>query len=112
MITPTRTRSLGLERFQTSLGTTLVHLAHTAADRTIQAFAHFSLCLRIARERRQLRGFDTRSLKDIGLSRADAHREADRGFWDIPDHRRSPRGDSQHTLNRCPWSGRFADEAN
>ena len=83
MITPTRTRSLGLDR------TTISHLARAAADRAHHAIAYFCLCLRIARERRQLRNFDTRSLKDIGLSRADAQREADRGFWDIPDHRRA-----------------------
>ena len=83
MITPTRTRSLGLDR------TTLMHLARAVVDGARYGIAYFCLCLRIARERRQLRNFDTRSLKDIGLSRADAQREADRGFWDIPEHRRA-----------------------
>ena len=81
MITPTRTRSLGLDR------TALTHFARSAAARALHAIAYFSLCLQIARERHQLRNFDTRALKDIGLSRADAQREADRGFWDIPEHR-------------------------
>ena len=83
MITPTRARSLGLDR------TTLAHFARSVADRALHAIAYFSLCLQVARERRQLRNFDTRALKDIGLSRADAQREADRGFWDIPEHRRT-----------------------
>jgi uncharacterized protein YjiS (DUF1127 family) len=28
-----------------------------------------------------------RSLKDLGLSRADAYREANRPWWELPDHR-------------------------
>jgi uncharacterized protein YjiS (DUF1127 family) len=34
-----------------------------------------------ARERRLLLALDDRSLKDLGLSRADARREAARPFW-------------------------------
>ena len=83
MITSTHTRSADPER------TSLRQHARRAIDRALRAIAYFNLCLRIARERRQLRGFDARTLKDIGLSQADAMREADRGFWDIPDHRRA-----------------------
>ena len=83
MITSTHTRSVDPER------TSLRQHARRAIDRALRAIAYFNLCLRIARERRQLRGFDARTLKDIGLSQADAMREADRGFWDIPDHRRA-----------------------
>ena len=50
--------------------------------------AHFSAtlmaALEVARERRALRRMDAGLLKDIGISRADAHREANRGFCDIP----------------------------
>lgn len=35
-----------------------------------------------ALQRRQLRGLSDRMLKDIGLSRADAEREARRPFWE------------------------------
>lgn len=37
----------------------------------------------VARERRQLRRLDEHALKDIGISRADAEREASRPFWDV-----------------------------
>ena len=36
----------------------------------------------IARQRNQLRRFSEYLAKDIGISRADAEREADRHFWD------------------------------
>lgn len=36
----------------------------------------------IARQRNQLRRFSEYLAKDIGISRADAEREADRPFWD------------------------------
>lgn len=36
----------------------------------------------VARQRRELRGVSDHILKDIGLSRADAIREANRHFWD------------------------------
>lgn len=38
----------------------------------------------LARERRQLAELDERMLKDLGLSRADAEREAGRPFWEVP----------------------------
>lgn len=37
------------------------------------------------RERRQLLALSDATLKDIGVSRADAEREASRRFWDLPD---------------------------
>lgn len=37
----------------------------------------------ITRQRRQLMALDDRALKDIGLSRADACREASRQWWDF-----------------------------
>ena len=39
-------------------------------------------------QRRQLATLSDAMLKDIGLSRADAEREADRPFWDDPLQRR------------------------
>jgi len=36
----------------------------------------------ISRERRQLRRLSEHLAKDIGISRAEAEREADRPFWD------------------------------
>ena len=53
--------------------------------------AHFTAtlmaALEVARERRALRRMDARLLKDIGISRADALRETQRGFWDLPEER-------------------------
>ena len=41
----------------------------------------------VARQRRSLLELDDRLLKDIGITRADAEREASRPFWD-PAHAR------------------------
>lgn len=57
-----------------ALGEYLVHFAH-----------YFLTSLDVARQRRELLSLDERSLKDIGISRADALIEADRDFWDIPE---------------------------
>nr|WP_319250103.1 DUF1127 domain-containing protein [uncultured Celeribacter sp.] len=40
----------------------------------------------IARQRRALANLSDEQLKDIGLSRADVEREAERPFWDAPQH--------------------------
>jgi uncharacterized protein YjiS (DUF1127 family) len=37
-----------------------------------------------ARQRRALLRLDDSMLKDIGISRADAYREATRSWWDVP----------------------------
>ncbi len=52
----------------------------------IVRFAHYFLTsLDVARQRKQLLTLDERTLKDIGISRTDALREANRHFWDIPE---------------------------
>lgn len=38
----------------------------------------------VARERRQLLALEDHELKDIGISRADAEKEGNRAFWDMP----------------------------
>ena len=43
---------------------------------------------RVARERRRLLEMDDHILKDIGLTREEAYREAMRPFWDIDGRRR------------------------
>ncbi len=43
-------------------------------------------CLEVARQRRQLLALDERTLKDVGIRRIDALREANRSFWDVPEH--------------------------
>jgi len=49
-------------------------------------FTHYFLtCLDVARQRKQLLALDESALKDIGISRTDALREANRDFWDIPE---------------------------
>jgi uncharacterized protein YjiS (DUF1127 family) len=40
--------------------------------------------LNVWRTRRALAQLDADALKDIGLSREDARREADKLFWDVP----------------------------
>jgi uncharacterized protein YjiS (DUF1127 family) len=43
--------------------------------------------LRAIETRRELARMDDRMLKDIGVSRADAEREATRAPWDVSTHR-------------------------
>lgn len=40
----------------------------------------------LARSRRALKHLDDHLLRDIGLTRAEAQAEADRGGWDAPSH--------------------------
>ncbi len=54
--------------------------------RSLRAARYFLSCLDVARQRRQLLSLDERKLKDVGISRTDAIREANRQFWDIPEH--------------------------
>jgi len=48
------------------------------------------LALIVSHERRALKDLDARALDDLGLSRSDAEREADRPFWDLPWDRAHP----------------------
>ena len=42
---------------------------------------------RVAYERRALRNADETTLRDIGVTRAEADHEAARPFWDLPENR-------------------------
>ena len=55
-------------------------------QRWLRATRYFLSCLDVARQRRQLLALDERKLKDVGISRIDALREANRQFWDLPEH--------------------------
>lgn len=57
----------------------------TVGQRLAQFICYFVRCLDVARQRRRLQSLDQRMLKDIGLSSFDAHQEANRSFWDIPN---------------------------
>lgn len=47
-------------------------------------FGRIGAALAVRRERRALLALDDRMLADVGLSRADAYREAHRPFLDVP----------------------------
>jgi uncharacterized protein YjiS (DUF1127 family) len=47
-------------------------------------FRRLAVAFAVARERRALMALSDGTLKDIGLSRADAYREGTRSFWDLP----------------------------
>ena len=50
-----------------------------------RAWGKIRMWREIARQRSQLRRFSEYLAKDIGISRVDAEREADRHFWDYQD---------------------------
>ena len=66
-------------------GRSLEHREGTLAS----ALRHLVLALRIRAERRHLAGLSDAALADIGVSRAEADREARRSLLDIPEHRKS-----------------------
>lgn len=62
------------------------HAPGGTADRVVRVSAWtawMQVVLRTVTTRRQLAQMDDRMLRDIGLSRSDALREADRAPWDI-----------------------------
>jgi len=61
--------------------------AITRYGRLLQMIGRLPTAYRIYRERRALLSLSDRGLKDIGLSRADAYREATRPWWEIPGGR-------------------------
>lgn len=63
-----------------------------ARERLLQLLRYFRVRLDVARQRRRLRALDDAALNDIGISRAEALREASRSFWDIPEHLQSHQG--------------------
>ncbi len=72
------------------------HLTRADGIRALGAylvrFAHYFMTgLEVARQRRRLLALDENTLKDIGISRIDALREADRNFWDIPEDQKPSR---------------------
>jgi len=54
-----------------------------AVAATTAAFLWLDRALRISRERRTLGALSDTALKDLGLTRSEAQREALRPFWDI-----------------------------
>lgn len=69
------------------------HISHCLAPRAgsktraLRALLAIEGVFRTIRERRALMQLDERALKDIGLSKADAHGEWSRPFWDLPRER-------------------------
>jgi uncharacterized protein YjiS (DUF1127 family) len=53
----------------------------------MRILSRLSLAHSVYRERQALLSLDERGLRDIGVSRADAVREASRALWDIPERR-------------------------
>lgn len=62
-------------------------VARPPARQLMRTLAWAEAVFRTVRERRQLMSLDEQSLKDIGLSRADAYGEWSRPFWDVPRDR-------------------------
>ncbi len=69
-----------------ALSTPQSYVRRMTHQRWLRVAHHFLTCLDVPRQRRQLLALDERTLKDVGISRIDALREANRDFWDIPQH--------------------------
>ena len=74
-----------------TFGTTHHPAARLATDRGSRTlgglFRWLGVAFAVAQERRSLMALGDDHLKDLGLSRADAHREGTRSFWDLPVNR-------------------------
>ena len=68
-------------------GTRTQHGSAQFGRRISQLFLAIELALQVRRERRMLAGMSDGMLKDIGLTRADVHRETGRALWDVPADR-------------------------
>ena len=55
--------------------------------RFLRIFDRLWLAYKVYRERQALLALSDDELRDIGLSRADARREANRPLWDLPEIR-------------------------
>ncbi|HRD79009.1 MAG TPA: DUF1127 domain-containing protein [Hyphomicrobiaceae bacterium] len=67
-----------------------LELGRPVGNRLVAILGHVGLAFRVAAERRQLAALDDASLKDIGLSRSVAYREASRSILDLPADRLPP----------------------
>ena len=67
------------------------YVRRTTYQRGLRMAHYFLTCLEVARQRRELLALDERALKDIGISRIDALREANASFWDIPEQQKPRR---------------------
>jgi len=65
-----------------------IALAHRA-PRPILMAARFASFVSLARQRAALQRLDDAQLRDIGLTRDNVRREANRPFWDVPQSGRS-----------------------
>lgn len=54
--------------------------------RPARLLSRLAAILRLGRERRRLATLDDHILRDIGLTRDEALREAERPAWDVPPH--------------------------
>ena len=67
--------------------TVLAHRSALARRRGASPLALLAAMLRQARERAALTRLDDAALDDIGVTRAEAEREAARAFWDVAPQR-------------------------
>ncbi|MEO0772366.1 MAG: DUF1127 domain-containing protein [Pseudomonadota bacterium] len=60
----------------------------TSSRATLRGRVRMSLLdlFSLYRQRRALARLDAHALRDVGLTSHEADREAQRGFWDVPDH--------------------------
>jgi len=65
---------------------TLAPTCTTGARRAPSFFSRLRAAMALSKQRRSLADLDDALLKDIGLTREEALREAERPLWDAPRH--------------------------
>lgn len=68
---------------------TILTRSHSTLGTSRRRGVALSRILDVWRQRQHLQSLDAAALDDIGLSRKDATREANRPIWDVPAHWRS-----------------------
>ncbi len=66
------------------------HALHRTATcqprRRVSLLTHVITAFGVARQRHQLRNLDDRQLRDVGITRAQAMKEASKAPWDAPQN--------------------------
>ncbi|MCH9807860.1 MAG: DUF1127 domain-containing protein [Alphaproteobacteria bacterium] len=76
-------------------------ILNAASNASLVTMRRFEKWMEVRRQRRQLLTLDRHALKDIGISRSDAEREAARPFWDVADRQDVASDEAANSCSNC-----------